>query len=130
MSRDIANYVKKCPDCLLNKPKMSTKQPLKITETPQKPFDIVAIDTIGPLPETEKRYKYAMTAICELTKYLITVPLENQEAKSITRAMFEHVILVYGPVKTIKTDRGTEYMNAIVKELCEMLNRPFHTKST
>lgn len=53
---------------------------------------------------------------------MICVPLPNKEAKTIAQAIMEHIILVYGPMKVIKTDRGTEYKNALVSELCEMLN--------
>lgn len=121
MTRDIAKYIKQCSQCILNKPKTATKEPLKVTETPQKPFDIIVIDTVGPLTESDSGNKYALTAICELSKYLISVPLPNKEAKTIAKAIFENIILIYGLVRSIKTDLGTEYKNSIVKELCELL---------
>jgi hypothetical protein len=44
---------------------------------------------------------------CELTKYLVTVPIPNKEAKTVASAIFENFILVYGPMKEIRTDMGT-----------------------
>lgn len=121
MTRDISKYIKNCSVCTLNKPKPATKEPLKITETPQKPFDVVVIDTIGPLVQSDSGNKYALTAICEMTKYLICVPIPNKEARTIAKAIVENVILINGLIKSIKTDLGTEYKNAIVKELCDIL---------
>lgn len=36
-----------CKKCQLNKHKINTKEPMTITTTPIKPFDVVIIDTIG-----------------------------------------------------------------------------------
>lgn len=38
--------------CLLNKIKKGNQENLVLTETPQKPFDKIIIDTIGPSPIT------------------------------------------------------------------------------
>lgn len=50
--------------CQMNKVKVHTKEPLILTKSPQKPFDIVTIDTIGPLELSEQCNKYAVTLIC------------------------------------------------------------------
>lgn len=50
MSRDVAKFVQNCHKCQINKPKPRNKEKMTITPTPQKAFDIVIIDTIGPLP--------------------------------------------------------------------------------
>nr|CAH7759760.1 unnamed protein product [Callosobruchus chinensis] len=56
-----------------------------ITPTPQNPFDIVRIDTIGPFPKTVKGNTYVVTMQCELTKYVIIVPVPNKEANTVAR---------------------------------------------
>lgn len=122
MSKDVVKFVKNCEKCTLNKPKTRNIEPLQITETPQKPFDIVVIDTIGPFKKTINQNQYAVTIICDLTKYLVTVAIPNKEAKTIARAILENFILIYGPMKRILTDRGTEYKNQIIHELCQLLN--------
>jgi len=42
-------------------------------------FDRVIVDTIGPLPKSEQMNKneYAVTLICDLTKYLVAIPIQN-----------------------------------------------------
>lgn len=59
--------------------------------------------------------------MCDLTKYLIIVPIKEKTAKNISKAIFEHVILTFGPVTNIRTDKGTEYNNKLLKELCEII---------
>lgn len=121
MSKDIAKVIGSCKECMLCKPKMGTREPMAITPTPQKPFDSIIIDTIGPMPTTHSGNKYAITLICDLSKYLITIPIPNDKANTIAKGIFENFVLIYGTPKRIRTDRGSEYRNAIIKELCELL---------
>lgn len=58
MQKDVANFVNSCEKCKTNKPKNKIKMPMMITPTPQKPFDTVIIDTVGPLPN----YHYQIMA--------------------------------------------------------------------
>lgn len=120
MTKDIAKFVQACPKCQVNKVKVSNKEEMVITEAPQKPFDIVVIDTIGPLTKSNNGNQYAITIICDLTKYLITIPVPTKNAETVAKAVFDNFILVYGPMKAIKSDLGTEYKNRIMQELCKI----------
>lgn len=75
MSKYVAEFIKECKDCQLNKPRIKNRENLMITNTPQTPFDRVVIDTIGPFTTSENNNKYAVTMICDLTKYLATAPV-------------------------------------------------------
>lgn len=121
MTRDVAKYVQNCENCKLNKHHVHTKEEMVLTETPCNPFDVVIVDTVGPLPKSNRGNVYAVTMICDLTKYLICAATVDKSAKEIARAIFEKFVLVFGPMKSIRTDRGTEYTNETVKELCKLL---------
>lgn len=121
MSKDIAKYISQCNKCILNKVKSSTREPMMLTPTPQAPFDVVIVDTIGPLQRSNNGNQYAVTLICDLTKYLITIPIPDKKAKSVAQAIFEQFILKHGPMKQIRTDMGTEYRNELLSELCKLL---------
>lgn len=129
MDKDVAKFTQNCEKCKLNKIQSHTREPMKITETPQTPFDIVVIDTIGPLPKTEEGYEYAVTIICDLSKYLIMVPVLDKSTIKIAKAIFENVILIYGPITNIRTDRGTEYTSKIFGELCKLLDIKHNTST-
>lgn len=120
MTRGIARYVRECENCKLNKHKPYTKEEMVITETPEKPFDSLIIDLIGPLTATNGKL-YVVTIICDLTKYLVCIPVQKKEAKVVARAIFEKFILIYGPMKNLRTDQGKEFTNALIGELCEIM---------
>ena len=104
---------------------------MKITETPGNSFEIVSIDTVGPL-RLSNNYRYILTLQCELTKYVIAQPIETKEAKNIAKVLIENCILKYGTFKILKSDRGTEFANELMSELTKLLqieqkfSAPYH----
>lgn len=121
MTKDIAKFVRNCENCKLNKHAQYTKEEMIITPTPEKPFDSLIIDLIGPLSATNGKL-YVITIICDLTKYLVCVTSADKTAKSVAKAIFEKFVLIYGPMKNIRTDGGTEFTNELIKELCTLMN--------
>lgn len=121
MSRDVANFIKKCHECQTNKIKVKRPEPLVITPTPQKPFDIVCIDTIGKLPRSTEGHEYAVTIQCELTKYIVIIPICNKLATTVADSIVKNFILVYGPMKEVRTDMGTEYKNQVFENITKIL---------
>jgi hypothetical protein len=47
------------------------------------------MDCMGPLPSTEKGNKYILSCQDQLSKYLTAVPIPNQEAETIERALVD-----------------------------------------
>lgn len=129
MTKYVAEFIKNCKDCQLNKPRVKNQEELLITQTPQAPFDKVVIDTIGPFERSKNNNKYAVTMICDLTKYLVTAPIIDKSAKQVAKAIFEHFILKFGPMKEILTDRGTEYKNELMSEICNLMKINHNTST-
>ena len=89
----------------------------------------MVIDTLGPLPVSSNGYKYILTIKCDLTKYLVLVPLIEKSARSVANAIFENFILVHGAMSEIITDKGTEYKNELISELCKLLKINHNTST-
>lgn len=122
MSRDVTKYVKDCQKCLLNKVKSGCKAPMKLVKTPQQAMDVIVVDTLGPLPVTKNQNKFAITMICDLTKFIIIAPTQDKSAKTVAKSIFENLIATFGPIKELRSDRGTEFVNETVSELCKLMN--------
>ena len=129
MTKTVTKYVKSCEKCQKSKTIKHTKIPLQITDTPHKVFENVLVDTIGPLPKTENGNEYAITLICDLTKYLVSIPVPNKSANTTAKAIFESFVLQYVPMKNLITDMGTEYKNALINDLCKYMKTK-HVTST
>lgn len=121
MKEYIKNYVKACKICKMNKVTKHTKENMIITSTPSKPFAVISIDTVGPLPKTVNNNKFAITIQCDLTKYVVIIPIQNKEADTIARVLVEDFILTYGKFLELKSDQGTEYNNEVLKQISKIL---------
>lgn len=135
MKKSIFDYVTKCMSCRKNKHTVKTNEKFVLTPTPQKPFDSVAMDTIGPFTKSNSGNRYALTVQCDLSKYVIIKPIPNKQADTLARAFIENVILTYGTPTIIRTDQGTEYKNEIFDKIAELLDMthkfstPYHPQT-
>ena len=55
-------------------------------------LDTVYADTIGSFPRSILGNEYAITLICDLTKYLVTVQIPDKSAKTGANAIFENFV--------------------------------------
>jgi len=56
------------------------------------------------------------------TKFVEAIPMANQEAATVARALVEHVVVRYGTPIQILTDQGTNFDGNLFRELCRMLD--------
>jgi hypothetical protein len=120
MKDDIHNYIKNCKTCITSKHRQNHRESLIQTYTPIKPFEIIQIDLIGPKEISERGNVYALTLQCELTKYLVSVPIKNKKAETVAKALFEKFFLTYGNFQKVKTDLGKEFINEIFEEYTKL----------
>lgn len=121
MRKHIFEFTKKCIKCQMNKAQAKPKHKFEITDTPTRAFDLIEIDTVGPLP-TDNDFKYILTIQCQLTKYVIAAPMKDKTALSVARCIFENFIYLHGFPKCILTDNGLEYKNEVLKEINQICN--------
>lgn len=131
MSKMVKKFINKCELCKKNKIVKHTKEKLVLTETPGSSFEIISVDTVGPL-KISNECRYILTLQCELTKYIEAIPMKNKEAITVARAIVEKFILKFGIFKVLKSDMGTEFLNEIMKNICDLLkinqinSTPYH----
>lgn len=135
MTNDVKNYVKNCEKCQRNKILRNTRMPLEITTTARKPGQRWSIDIVGPLNQSYNGFQYILTLQCDLSRYVVAIPLKNQETDTIARAFVENVILKYGCPEQLLSDNGPNFASQLMKRVCKLLNikkiqtSPYHPES-
>jgi len=56
---------------------------------------------VGPLPVTTQGHKYILTFQDDLSKYVVAVPIERQDADTVARAFVERIVLKYGTLQVV-----------------------------
>jgi len=122
MGREVEDYVKQCKSCQVNKiltPK--NKSPMQVTTTAERPIEKCYLVVVGPLPVTVQGYKYILTFQDDLSKYVLAVPIEKQDAETVARAFVERIVLLYGTPQNVQKDQGSNFMSEIFRDTCSLL---------
>jgi hypothetical protein len=122
MNMDIRDYVNGCIWC--KKRKAYTGRalvPVQKYEMPRTPFEVIHVDLTGKLPETASGNQYIMVVKDKLTKWVELFALRHKTALEVAITLVDEIFMRYGPVQVIITDRGTEFINFTMKEVCMLL---------
>jgi len=118
--QDVAVFVRRCERCnryrRTSQFKQGPLQSLPVCTVMQR----LHIDLMGPLVKS-RHYKYLMSAVCPFSKYLIAVPLPDKSAVNVAKALVKHVFFIYGAVEFCFSDRGTEFENEVLQNVCQIL---------
>jgi len=79
------------------------------------------MDIVGSLTVTTEGHKYILTFQVELSKYNITVPLKQQDTKTIDRVFIEEIVLKFGIPQVILTDQGSNFLSELFTNVCKLL---------
>ena len=113
LSKHVRNWVKRCPECIKFKTPSQKPGPMNI-RLYQYPFHTLGIDLVGELPTSIDGNKYILTAVCPFSNFLISVPIPDKTASTCARVLLDHVFLKFGFPSVLQTDRGGEFLNAVL----------------
>jgi len=65
--------------------------------------------------------KYILTFQDDLSKYVVAVAIEKQDAETVARAFVEKIVLLYGTPQVIQTDQGSDFMSEVFRNTCSLL---------
>ena len=123
MTKDIITWIKSCQECLTRNasPRQRQRIPVIDFDAPQA-FDRVAVDVQGKFPESRNGNKYIVTFIETSTRWTEGFAVPEVSGKAIAELLVNKVILVHGGVRSLLSDRGSNFLSEIVVETCKLLN--------
>ena len=113
--RDTLNYVKICGLCQQCKIDQSKQIGLMDSRDVNYPGKTIAVDLIGKLPRSRKRYKYLIIFEDIFTKYIICVPIRKKIANVVKDAIENQLCTIIGTPDTIISDNGKEFINETLR---------------
>ena len=120
--KDCISAVKKCHPCQIFSPKMCMHPAPLHPIVSIGPFAKWGIDFTTCNPPSATRHHYIIVAVDYFMKWAEAMPTYNNDAKTLALFLFNHVIAKFDVPKSIVTDHGTHFCNAMMVELTSMLH--------
>lgn len=118
MKADVARYVNKCSVCMAHKPEQKKPAGL-MSRHPEvtKPWQMISVDIVGPLPRSTKGYSYILSVVDCFTKFVMFFPLRSATAAQVIQKLEENVLLIFGAPQYLLTDNGVQFRSKEFKHL-------------
>lgn len=110
MAYDTEKYVQKCESCQLNKYRnASSRAPMGLPKSPSRPWQMVAIDYMGPYPRSKRGNQYLLVVIDIFSKFTMLKPMRRAETGTLLNYMEDSIFLVFGVPEVIITDNAKQF---------------------
>ncbi|XP_044594035.1 uncharacterized protein LOC123271709 [Cotesia glomerata] len=109
-------YVRSCQSCQQFKARQQPPPGKMGTIEATKPWEVVAMDIVGPMTKSYKGNCHLLVIQDKFTKWIELQPMKKATTELITEAMRRQVITRFGSPKTIITDNGTQFTSNMFTE--------------
>lgn len=122
MQKDAERWCRTCEACATRKtaPKKN-HSPLQTIQAGY-PMQVVGVDIMGPLPESEAGNLYVLVASDYFTKWVEVYAIPNQEAITIAKKLTDEMFCRFSPPEQLHSDQGRQFESDLIKEICKLLN--------
>ena len=132
---DVKLFCKTCTAC--NTRKGTTPRPRAHLQSVQAgyPMQLVAMDIVGPFPESESGNKYILVVSDYFTKWVEAYGIANQEASTIAQTLVDEFFCRFSPPRQLHSDQGRQFESQVIAQICKLLGivksrtSPYHPQS-
>lgn len=131
MGNEIKDYVRKCEICQVTKyPNITMRNEMGKQKEPSRPWEMISIDLIGPLPRSKKGNNYILVIIDVFTKFTLLHPINKPTSNKVIQFLEEQVFLMFGVPFVAIQDNGSQFISKKYKQLLKDYDvRPWYTAS-
>ena len=121
MSRQVADYVKRCGDC--QRYKASNLRPAGLLQTPvmKQCFEVLAMDLFGPLVASPEGMRWIFIVEDCASRWVELFALYEATAERCATTLLDEVILRYGVPRRIISDNGGQFTSDVMQKLVHCL---------
>ena len=99
------------------------------------PMQLVAVDILGPLPESDAGNSYLLVIGDYFIDWMEAFPIPNQEAITVARALVDKFFCRFGLPEQLHSDQGRQFESELLQQICNILRinksrtTPYHPQS-
>ena len=109
-----------CQMCCKESTNPKNRAPLQIVPAGT-PMQVVAVDILGPLPESTAGNRYILVASDYFTRWVEAYAIPNQEAVTVARKLTDEFFCRFSPPEQLHSDQGKQFESQVVAEVCKIL---------
>lgn len=134
-SQTVRDWCRKCDVCAASKRPQRRPRAAMKSYNVGAPMERIALDVLGPLPETDNGNKYVLVVADYFTKWTEAYAIPNQLAITVAEKVVDEMISRFGVPLQIHSDQGRNFESAVFKEMCTLLGiektrtTPLHPQS-
>ena len=132
---DVRDWCQKCGSCVSRKsPAPKAQAPLQSIKTGY-PLQLVAMDIVGPFPESPAGNIYILVVADYFTRWTEAYAIPDQEATTVARKLTDEFFFRFSPPEQLHSDQGRNFESAVISEVCKLLGvvktrtTPYHPQS-
>ena len=119
---DVRDWCQTCATCATRKsPSHLPRSPLG-TITANYPTQIMAVDLVGPLPESDKGNCYIMVVGDYFSHWMEAIPILNQEASTVAERLIDEVFMGFSAPEQLHSDQGRQFESHLLSKVCKLLH--------
>ena len=119
---DVDSFISKCIRCQEISGKKPVPSPLQSLPIHEEPNSRVHMDLFGPLKcRSASGKKYIIVITDAFSKYTELAAIPDKTAVTVARSFFENWICRHGVPRIIISDRGKEFLNKVMVDLCDFM---------
>ena len=132
---DVQEWYSTCASCATRKSNSQAARAPLGTIRAGYPTQIIAVDLVGPLPESENKNLYIMVVGDYYTHWMEAFPIPNQEAATVAEKLVEEVFLRFSVPEQLHTYQGRKFESRLMSEVYKLLGihktrtTPYHPQS-
>uniref|UniRef100_A0A0K8TJV5 RNA-directed DNA polymerase n=1 Tax=Lygus hesperus TaxID=30085 RepID=A0A0K8TJV5_LYGHE len=120
LQRDVRDFGKSCVACRAAGRTRGKRAPLQEYHVGV-PFERVAVDVMGPFPESNHGNRYIVVAVDQFTKWPEAFPVPDQRAETVARGLGENLMSRFGVPRELHTDQGRNFEADVFGEVMRIL---------
>ena len=99
------------------------------------PMQLVAVDILGPIPESPAGNKYILVTSDYFTRWMGAYPIPNQETSTVATKLIAELFCCFSIPDSLHLDQGRQLESEIIAHVCNLLNiekpraMPYHPQS-
>ena len=118
---DVRDWCQTCKICAKRKSPAPGRQAPMQTITAGYPIQVMAVDLLGPLPESKNGNRYVLVVGVYFSRWMEALPVSNQEASTVAEKLVDEVFLRFSPPEQLHSDQGRQFESNLVTEVCKLL---------